>query len=117
MSSKTEAIEALASHIEATVKWEPADHPCAPGSEDADWMRGMLSVDPAKSQPDVGMDGAAWGSGGMDWAAWGYGSPCPEGNAPTRAEARAAACYAMAESFINAAAAHGVAVSVLKGGE
>lgn len=107
MSSKIEAIEALASHIEATVKWEPADHPCAPESEDAEWMRGSLSVDPAKSQPD----------GGMDWIAWGYGDPCPEGNAPTRIEAKAAACYAMAESFIKAATAHGVAVSVLKGGE
>lgn len=99
-----EAIEVLASHIEATVEWEPADHPCAPDAVDADWLRGFMTVDPVKA-------------GGFEWTAWGYGSPCPEGTAPTRGEAKAAACHAMAASFIEAAEAHGVSVSVMKGGE
>ncbi len=104
MSSTIEAVAALASRIEATVKWESSDHPFAPDAVDADWLRGFMTLDPAKA-------------GGFGWTAWGYGSPCPEGTAPTPCEAKAAACYAMAESFIRAAAAHGVAVSVMKGGE
>ena len=95
-------IKALATHIAATAEWVNAEHPASPESEDADWLRGFMTVDPR---------GGRW-----VWTAWGYGSPCPEGKTSTREDARAAACHAMAESFIKAAAEHGLTVAVAREG-
>lgn len=92
---------ALAAHLEAIVEWEPPSDGLSPEGEDADFLRGFMTLDPAKS-------------GGFDWTAFGYGSPCPEGWAPTRQKAKSAACSAMAESFSKAAAAHGLVITVVE---
>ena len=101
-------IKALAAHIAATVEWTQDEKEGANGpfldAWDADWLVGWLTVDAARE-----VDGS-----GFEWRAWGYGSPCPEGASPTREEAKAAACAAMAESFIKAAAEHGLTVAVAR---